>query len=373
MEDNSPYQILGVEPTATDEEIKAAYRKRARELHPDRNRNDPFATQKFQKLVEAYEILRDPQKREAFDRYGKSGDQNQQTNISEEEGFNVATQLLGLGSTFSVPTGKKVPNTFRMFGIPVSMIFHGGVVKNKIKLLKVCDECNGTGSNDGIVYAVCEECNGNGSLLPGMFRHLAPCKSCNTVGHMIPKDKICKKCGGHKVVEVEKEIEVNVEMGQEDMKEIVLNNMGNEYPGKKQADLVLLTYSIGENGFSRISDDMYYVKNITNTEMATGTSFTLYSPSGKVFNFHTKKDQPIEVDRYCIVKNEGFPCRGNMQFRGNLYIRFSPPLLGVFNFALNTANEIVGAIKSIFRKEQSNSIELEYISAEEQERLKESQ
>lgn len=372
MESESPYVVLGVEPTATDEEIKAAYRRRARELHPDRNQSDPFATQKFQQLVESYEILRDPQRRAAFDRYG-SGAAPSAEGISEEEGLNVLTQLLGLGANYAVPTGDQVPTTFRTFGIPVSIAFHGGTMKSTVKVYVVCDRCGGTGSSDGTVYPVCAECNGNGGHLPGMFRHLAPCKSCGKVGHMIPKDKICRKCKGHKVVEVEREIELRVESGQEDMKEVVMNEMGNQYPGKKTADLVLITYSVGENGFTRNGDDMYYTKRLSNSEMAIGTSFTLYCPSGRVINVHTKKNSPIDVERYCRIKNEGFPCRGNMQFRGDLYIRFLPPLMGIFGFAVNTANEIFGAFRSIFATEKSDSIELEYISNEEQERLKQSE
>ena len=177
------YDIIGVPPTATEEEIKRQYRRRAMQLHPDRNQDDPLATEKFQQLSEAYEILKDPAKRERYDKFGTSDEKP--TDPADIEIFEMMTQILGLGRSRGIPKGPKVSPTIRLLTIPLSLAYTGGKMDVKVSYHKICPKCHGKGSNNGVEYPVCPICNGAGSLSPGGLQFLFPCRNCNSTGYLI--------------------------------------------------------------------------------------------------------------------------------------------------------------------------------------------
>lgn len=364
------YEIIGCEPTATFDEIKRAYRKKAFELHPDRNQDDPHATEKFQQLSQAYEILKDPVKREQYDRFGLTGDNPGE--MDDMAQFEMMTQIIGIGRNRPPPTGPKVSPTFRMIKVPMKNSYLGTPITQKIELCVVCPLCNGTGSNDGQEYPMCTECSGTGSLFPGGgFTFFFPCKSCNKVGFIIPPEKICKKCKGHKVILVKKNIEIPIEIGIDTMEQITLRDKGDEYPGKEPADLNLLVMLKNQNGFVRDGDDLFYQHDISNIECSNGTAFTVTTLDDRKLFYHTKEKEPIQYNRLCMIPNEGFPCKGNVQLKGNLYIRFSPPLFGIPGAVIFPFLEFGRAAASAIRKSKNkgNSVLLEYMPIEQQQVL----
>lgn len=361
------YEILGCEKTATFNEIKIAYRRRALELHPDRNPDDPYATQKFQQLGEAYEILKDPAKREQYDRFGLANETP--TNMDEMELLHMMTQIAGIGRRRGPPTGDKVSPTFRLLTVPMKTAYTGGFIEKKFEICVICPLCHGTGSNDGVEYPMCNECQGTGSLFPGGgFTFFFPCKECNRVGFHIPPDKICKKCKGRKIILVKKLIKVPIEIGLPEMEQITLPNQGDEYPNKATSDLVLLPLIISQNGFRREGDNLFYSHNVSNIELSKGTHFTITTLDGRELHYHTEPDKPIQCDRMCMIENEGFPCYGNVQLKGNLYISFSPPLFGIVGAIFNPFLEFGRAAASAIRKSkyQDESVLLQYMDPDRQ-------
>ncbi|OHT13741.1 DnaJ domain containing protein [Tritrichomonas foetus] len=328
------YDILGVPNTATDEEIRRAYRKKAFELHPDRNQSDPQATEKFQQLGEAYAILKDPESRDRYDRFGINGETP--TEPGDVEIFEMMTQILGLGRSRGPPVGDKVSPTIRFFRISLKEAYLGLEAKNTIKIHKVCPECHGTGSNDGIEYPMCDVCHGAGSLSPGGLQFLFPCEKCNNVGYILPPEKVCKKCHGHKIITAKKVIKIKTEIGQQEGEQIILPNEGDEYPGKISADLVLITQMKYDFDFQREGDDLYFVEKVSRIEAKTGTAFVIKTPDGRELHVKTPKNKEIRFDRVMWLQGEGMPCKGNPTFKGNLYIFFKFGFPGLITESVRT-------------------------------------
>jgi DnaJ-class molecular chaperone len=356
------YDIIGVPPTATEDEIKRAYRKKAFQLHPDRNPDDPMATEKFQQLSEAYEILKDPAKRERYDKFGNSEEVPQTP--EDEELIEMLSQILGFGRSRAVPKGPKVSPSIRMIRVPLKTLYAGGSFTTKIDYHMICPKCHGCGSKTGVEFPVCPDCNGAGSLSPGGLQFLFPCKRCNSTGYIIPKELVCSECKGRKLIRTKKEITVEIEVGMENGEHIVLEKQGDEYPGKETADLVLIVSQKAHSDFTRDGDDLYYTKNLSIIEQKSGTAFSIKTLDGRTLDVCTEDGKPIDITRLKWIPNEGMPCKGNDQFRGNLYIIFEKGFPGPIH-------ESVRTIKSLFNKLVGGKILLQDAPEEKQEQYKE--
>lgn len=369
----SLYDIIGVPPTATQDEIKHAYRKKAMQLHPDRNQDDPNATEKFQQLSEAYEILKDPAKRERYDKFG-SGEEVPQT-PEDIELFEVMTQILGLGRSRAAPKGDKVSPSIRLIRVPLSKIYTGGKFTTKIEYHQVCPFCHGFGSTDGKEYPVCPECNGAGSKSPGGLQFMFPCEHCKNVGYMIPPEVRCHHCHGHKLINSKKEITIDIEPGIPNEEKIILENMGDEYPGKISADLILIISQKCPKKFVRDGDDLYYTHTCSIVEQKFGTAFTIDTPDGRELQVCTEEGKPIDFSKLKYIKNEGMPCRGNTQFKGNLYIIFQRGFPGPIHEGLRTVrnifNRLVGAKQKLEDAPQEKQEEFEKLLRQQQEEFEE--
>ena len=341
----SLYDIIGVPPTATEDEIKRAYRKKAMLLHPDRNKDDPNATEKFQQLGEAYEILKDPAKRERYDKFG-SGEEVPQTE-EDIELFEMMTQILGLGRSRAAPKGDKVTPSIRLIRVPLKTLYTGGEFRAKVDYHKICPKCNGVGSNNGVSYPVCPICNGAGSLSPGGLQFLFPCENCDSTGYLIPKECRCRECHGRKLLRTHKTVTVNIEPGTQNEEHIVLEKQGDEYPGKETADLVLIISQKADSDFRRDGDDLYFTKNLSILEQKQGTAFTIHTLDGRELEVCTEEGKPVDLTRLKWIPNEGMPVKGNVQFKGNLYIIFEKGFPGPIHESVRTIknifNRIVGA------------------------------
>lgn len=363
------YDILGVAPTATQDEIKHAYRRKAMQLHPDRNQDDPNATEKFQQLSEAYEILKDPAKRERYDKFG-SGEEVPET-PEDIELFEVMTQILGLGRSRAAPKGDKVSPSIRLVRVPLSKIYSGGKFTTKIDYHQVCPFCCGKGSTDGKDYPVCPDCNGAGSLSPGGLQFMFPCEKCKNVGYMIPPEVRCHHCHGRKLINSKKEITIDIEPGMANEEKIIIPNEGDEYPGAISADLILIISQKCPKKFVRDGDDLYYTHTCSIVEQKYGTAFTIDMPDGRSLEVCTEEGKPIDFSKLKYIKNEGMPCRGNTQFKGNLYIMFQRgfpgPLHEGFRTVRNVFNRLVGAKHLLDDAPLEKQIEFENLLRQQQE------
>ena len=217
------YDILGVDKNASKDEIKASFRKKARELHPDVNKAAD-AEDKFKELGKAYETLMDDDKRATYDRYGEDGLKNAGFNTQGpfDFGFGDINDIFesffggGFGGFNSRSSNPNAPQQGSDLRLDLQLEFEEAVfgVEKEIKIshLELCDECNGTGAEKGSTPKACDTCGGTGRIqqvtqtILGQFSQITTCPKCNGKGTIITNP--CKKCKGKGRIDADKTLKV---------------------------------------------------------------------------------------------------------------------------------------------------------------------
>jgi len=268
------YETLGVSKSADAEELKRAYRKLAMQFHPDRNAGDKTAEQKFKDVSEAYDVLKDDQKRAAYDRFGHAAFENG----GGPGGFGFAAGggfsggfadifeevfgAMGGGGRRGGQSGPARGSDLR-YNIEVSLedAFRGKQTTVRVNTLAGCDTCQGSGAEPGSRPTTCRTCQGHGRVRAqqGFFTIERPCPTCQGAGQTI--DKPCKSCGGQGRVRREKTLSVNIPPGVEDGTRIRLAGEGEvgmrgAHPGDLYIFVSLTAHQIfqrdGANIFCRV-------------------------------------------------------------------------------------------------------------------------
>ena len=271
------YEVLGVNKNATDDEIKKAYRKIAIKYHPDRNPDNKEAEEKFKEAAEAYDVLRDPQKRQQYDQFGFDGPQGfggfSGGNMNMDDIFSMFGDIFGGHSGFSGFGGfgggssqprRDVGNDLRVkVKITLQEAAKGVTKKFKIRKDITCESCHGTGCEGGAQPETCNTCHGSGYTIKtirsmfGMMQSQVACSDCKGEGTII-KHK-CKECGGDGIKKGEEVIEVNIPAGVEDG--MVVNVSGKGNAGKHNGyngDLQVYVVVEKNENFERAGQDLYY-------------------------------------------------------------------------------------------------------------------
>ncbi|MDR2268457.1 MAG: molecular chaperone DnaJ [Holosporaceae bacterium] len=235
------YETLGLTKTTSDDDIKKAYRKLAMQYHPDRNKGDKVAEAKFKEINEAYETLKDPQKRAAYDRYGHNAYKNASSSsggdfyssgfsFSSSSGFSDIFDDFFSSASSSMHSSERVDmrGSDLRYDITITLeeAFHGKNIDLKIKTNIACKECNGTGSEKGEKPKKCPSCRGSGRqrFSQGFFTVEKTCNSCNGTGHII--ENSCKNCRGAGRIGGTRNINVSIPAGIEDGARIRLSGEG---------------------------------------------------------------------------------------------------------------------------------------------------
>ena len=251
MEKRDYYEVLGVSKNATDAEIKAAYKKMAIKYHPDRNPGNKEAEEKFKEAAEAYDVLRDPEKRQRYDQFGFAGMNGQGgfgggAGMSMDDIFSMMNEVFGGGfgggyggfSGFGGFGGggrggkhvEKGSDLRLKVRVNLKEIASGVTKKFKINKYVTCPHCNGSGSEDG-KKETCSKCNGSGvtyRTMNTMFGHMqtqTQCDACGGTGSVI-RNK-CKHCGGTGIVKDEEIVEIKIPAGVQEGMIITERGKGN--------------------------------------------------------------------------------------------------------------------------------------------------
>lgn len=287
------YEILGVPRTATDSEIKKAYRRLAMEYHPDRN-DSPEAEAKFKELSEAYQVLVDPQKRAHYDRFGSApggaGGFSGFEHVDLSEALNIFMRDFGgfegifggRQSGADARRGQDVKVTVKLSLQEVAT----GVKRNiKIKTLSTCETCNGSGAGKGTRPVACGTCGGSGEVrraarsVFGQFVQVGPCATCRGEGTVIRTP--CEVCRGEGRVKSERTVSVDIPAGVSSQNYITLRGQGAAGArGGPAGDLIVVLDVKEDERFTRDGDNLWLELPMAFSQVALGTTVTVPTPWG---------------------------------------------------------------------------------------------
>ncbi len=279
MSEKDFYKILGIEKNADAAEIKKAYRKLAMKHHPDQNKDNPEAEEKFKEVSEAYEILKDEQKRAAYDRYGSAAFENGGAGPGGAGGAGAFSDIFEdmfgdfMGGRGGGNRGGSARGSDIQFSVSISLedAYHGKETKIKIPVNDTCDGCKGSGAEDGSKAQDCSSCGGAGRVRAqqGFFTIERTCPSCNGAGSTI-KDP-CKKCNGTGQKHTNKTLKIKIPAGVDSGRRIRLTGEGEAgMRGGPRGDLYILISVKPHKLFKRENAHLYCRVPITVTKAALG-------------------------------------------------------------------------------------------------------
>lgn len=331
------YEVLGVEKGATKEDIKKAYRRLAIQNHPDKNPGDKAAEERFKEATEAYEVLGDDQKRQAYDQFGFAGVEGMGGGQSAQDfsgvfkdfedifggfgGFsNIFDSLFG-GASSGGRGGERVSRGANL-RYDLELSFEEAVfgVAKEISYTKndSCKTCHGSGSSEGGGKRVCPTCQGSGQVRrsSGFFSIAQACPTCRGEGSVI--DKPCHDCGGSGLAKKKMKIKVTIPAGVEDGKRVSIPGQGDAGPnGGAPGDLYVFIHVLDHEYFERDGADLYCAVPVGMTLAALGGELGFTTIEGKKIKVAIPAGS--QNGKMLRVREEGVPVQGS--HRGDLYIK----------------------------------------------------
>jgi molecular chaperone DnaJ len=330
------YRTLGVGKNASEAEIKKAYRKLARQYHPDRNAGDKQAEERFKEISQAYDVLSDPEKRKAYDRgggaFGGFGMPGGFDPSSFGGGFgDILSNLFGgagggagrPGGRTTGARGQRAQQRGRDLETEVTLTFdqavNGAQVPLAVPTSQPCSTCHGSGAKPGTSPRVCPVCNGRGieSESQGIFSISQPCSNCHGSGTVI--DDPCPTCGGSGAQRSVRRLRVNIPAGVKEGSRIRLAGKGEAGPrGGTAGDLFVVTHVQDSAVFKRVGDNLEVEVPLTIPEAVRGAVIEVPTLTG------TKRLRVPRGTKHGTVqrlRGEGAPRLGGKS-RGDLHYRF---------------------------------------------------
>lgn len=332
------YELLGIARDADGETIKKAYRKLALEHHPDRNAGSKDSEERFKEVTEAYEVLRDPDKRAAYDRYGhagvKSGAGGGGFNggfggFGFEEALNVFMRDFGaFGFEDLFGQGRRRTRVQRgqdiRIRLPLTLqeVATGVKKRLRVSILEPCETCSGSGSAAPGGPVPCETCGGAGEVrrvqrsVFGQFVSTGPCPTCGGEGHRITDP--CTACNGEGRKRVERSIEVEVPAGVHSDNYLTLRSQGNVGPrGGPRGDILVILEVQEDARFERDGDDLVHLLHVSFSQAALGAEVEVPTVDGSESLAIPAGAQSGDV---ITLRGQGLPELGSNR-RGDQHVR----------------------------------------------------
>jgi molecular chaperone DnaJ len=321
------YEVLGVSRTATDIEIKSAYRKLAMQFHPDRNPNNPDAEEKFKECSEAYAVLADQDKRARYDRFGHAG----VGTAAGAAGFDptifqdfsdIFGDFFGFGDLFG-GGGRRRSRAQRGADLREDLTLEfeeaafGTETQVTVRRHEACEDCHGTGAAPGKAPVACRTCGGRGQVRyqQGFFSIARTCSTCQGTGQVITDP--CPKCKGEGRILRQRTVEAKVPAGVEDGTRIRYAGLGEAgYFGGPPGDLYIVLHVKEHAFFEREGNDLRCVIPISYSQAALGTEIKVPTLDGD----HTLKiPDGTQSGTTFRIKNKGVPVL-NGHGKGDLFV-----------------------------------------------------
>ena len=327
------YEVLGVSKTATDEELKKAYRKLAKKYHPDMNPGDKEAEAKFKEVNEAYEVLSDKEKRAKYDQFGHAG---VDPNFGGGGGFggfddvdlgDIFSSFFGggFGGGSSRQANPNAPVPGEDLRVHVTLSFEEAVFgcKKEVSINRVesCPDCHGTGCEPGTTAEVCPDCHGSGYVtvqqrtMLGVMRSQQPCKTCGGKGKIIHQP--CKSCGGAGSVRRQRKLTVSIPAGIDNGQAVSLRGQGGAGKNGGPAGDLLISVTVRPHEFFKRDGTSVYLEHpVTFLQATLGAELEIPTIDGKVKWSLPAGTQPGTTFR---LRGKGIPSV-NGRGRGDQYV-----------------------------------------------------
>ncbi len=323
------YEILGLSKSASDSEIKSSYRKLAMKYHPDRNPGDKKAEEKFKEISEAYEVLKEPQKKAAYDQYGHAAF-SQGAGGSPGGGFSgfgtggfsdIFEDMFGMGSDSRRRAASAGSDLRYDLSISLEQAFSGDQVEISLTVPGKCESCNGTGANKGSQPKQCGQCGGYGKVRAqqGFFTIERTCAACSGAGEIIGDP--CRSCKGQGRVNKNKKLSVNVPAGVDNGTRIRLSGEGEAGPrGSSAGDLYIFIDIKDHSLFQRDGKDTFIEVPVNFIDAVLGNSIQVPCIDGSKAKMNLSAG--TQSGTRLRMKGKGMPgLRGGT--RGDQYVQIN--------------------------------------------------
>ncbi len=329
------YETLGVSKTADEKALKGAFRKLAMQWHPDKNPDNAEAEKKFKEISEAYEILKDPQKRAAYDRYGHAAFEQGGPGPGNGAGFgasggfsdifeDIFGEMMGGGGRrrsggAGGGGGQRGDDLRYNMEISLEEAYGGKTAQIRVPTSIKCDLCQGSGAKPGTKPTTCATCQGSGRVraTQGFFSIERTCPTCNGRGQTITDP--CVKCHGQGRVTEERSLSVNIPAGIEDGTRIRLQGEGQAgVRGGPQGDLYIFMSVRPHSVYKRDGADLYCIVPVSMVTAATGGKFEISTLDGT--KSRVTVPEGTQSGKQFRLKGKGMPVLRSNQ-TGDLYIQ----------------------------------------------------
>src|SRR5262245_3196287 len=327
------YDVLGVNRSATDQELKTAYRRLAHQYHPDKNQSDPEAEERFKEGAEAYSVLSNPEQRQRYDRFGHAGVSTSAAGAAwGAPGFggieDILGDLFGFGDVFGAGGRAGSRRSAAQRGadlrydleITLEQAAVGMTAQLRIPKLETCDKCNGSGAAAGTKPDTCRTCQGAGQVRfqQGFFSVARTCSNCRGTGQVISSP--CEGCRGAGRLEREKSIEVKIPAGVETGSRLRLQAEGESGTyGGPPGDLYVVIHVAEHEQFERQGNNLYSSVPITFGQAALGAEVKVNTLNGEQT---LKVPAGTQTGTVFRVRGQGMPVLGG-RGKGDLFVSVS--------------------------------------------------
>ncbi|XP_037029908.1 dnaJ homolog subfamily A member 1-like [Bradysia coprophila] len=323
------YDLLGVQPNASSEDLKKAYKKMALKYHPDKNPNEG---ERFKQISMAYEVLTDPEKRQIYDEGGESAIKKGGAG-GGGPGFMSPMDIFEMFINGGMRSGGRRERRGKIIehilNVTLEELYNGAVRKLALQKIVICDKCEGRGGKKGCV-SKCQTCRGTGSeirihqIFPGMVQQVEQiCRQCSGLGETIATKDRCKQCNGKKTIRDRNVLEVHIEKGMQHGQKIVFSGQGNqESPDIEPGDISVVLNEKKHSVYKRLELDLLLTLPIILTESLCGFRKIIKTLDNRDLLITHLPGQVIKTGDIKCVMGEGMPQYKNPFEKGRLILNF---------------------------------------------------